>query len=400
MKYLSFLPVQLILSILLALTVGNFFNQGTVSLFYALSILIKNALMFILPVVIFGYIAAALLSIEQRAPLLVIGILFLVTLSNALATLFSYGVSVTLLPNVMSQALTQPMTSEGLQKVIPLFEFTLPEIVTPDRALMGGMVFGLIFSFYRVPQVKIAMLKLRDMINWSLQRFLIPMLPFYVFGFVLKLHREGTFNFLAQGYAQIFIIFLTILIGYLCLLYFIGSGFRLNHTVKSIKNMLPAGLTALCTMSSAATMPVTISSTEKNLKDPLFTHLVIPTTVNIHLVGDALMISLMALVIPVMNGMGLPSFIDYLVFAFYFCLARFSVAAIPGGGIIVILPILQERLGFTSEMLSLITTLYILQDSFGTASNVMGNGAFAMIVERALSPFSRKIEPVQLSDSE
>lgn len=387
MKYIP-LPVQLVISILLAVTLGNFFSLPTVGFFFALSVLIKNALMFVLPAVIFGYIAAALLSMEQRAPLLLVGILFLVILSNALAALFSYGISSALLPILISHSVTT--VGNVQQEITPLFDFTLPTLLTPDKALLGGMAFGLFFSFVRVLQVKTFILQLRDKINWSLQRFLIPLLPFYVFGFVLKLHKEGTFNLLMQGYAQVFALTLIVLVGYLSLLYFIGSGLRFKATLTSLQNMFPAGLTGFCTMSSAATMPVTLSSTEKNLKDPLFTHLVIPTTVNIHLMGDAIIIPLMALAIPFMNGMGLPTFMNYLIFTFYFCLARFSVAGIPGGGIIVILPILQERLGFTSEMLSLITTLYILQDSFGTASNVMGNGAFAMIVERILSPFSKK----------
>lgn len=390
MKYLKPLPIQLVLAILVAVSLGGIFNQDTVRFFYALSVLIKDGLMFILPLVIFGYITAALLSIEQRAPLLLLGIIFFVILSNAVATFFSYGVSLLILPSLMSSSLGQSAIGTIQQQIDPLFQFTLPTFFTPDKALIGGMIFGLFFSFFRIARVKTVILNLRDSINWFLQRFLIPLLPLYVFGFILKLHREGTFGFLVQSYAQIFMMTLCIFMIYLSLMYFIGSGLRFKATIKSIQNMLPAGLTAFCTMSSAATMPVTLKSTEKNLQDPLFTHLVIPTTVNIHLMGDALMISLMAIAIPLMNGMGMPSFMNYALFTFYFCLARFSAAGIPGGGVIIVLPILQETLGFTPEMLSLITTLYILQDSFGTASNVMGNGAFAMIVEKALSPFSRK----------
>jgi Na+/H+-dicarboxylate symporter len=146
--------------------------------------------------------------------------------------------------------------------------------------------------------------------------------------------------------------------------------------------MIPAGITGFSTMSSAATMPVTLEATEKNTGDEQFADLVIPTTVNIHLIGDALAIPIMALAVLSLSGLPLPSIENYLLFTFYFCLAKFSVAGIPGGGIFVMLPIMQKYLGLTPEMSTLMTTIYIVQDPIFTGANVMGNGAFALIVRK------------------
>ena len=165
-------------------------------------------------------------------------------------------------------------------------------------------------------------------------------------------------------------------------MYFVLEKFNLSKSVISIKNMLPAALSGFSTMSSAASMPLTIIGTEKNAKNKDLVHTVIPATVNIHLVGDCIAIPCFAYAILKNYNLPQPELYTYIIFTFYFVLAKFSVAAIPGGGIIVMLPILDKYLGFNTEILSLITALYILFDPFITSANVLGNGAFARIIDK------------------
>jgi Na+/H+-dicarboxylate symporter len=115
-----------------------------------------------------------------------------------------------------------------------------------------------------------------------------------------------------------------------------------------------------------------------------------PATVNIHLIGDCFAIPIFALAVMKSFGMAEPAFTSYLIFASYFVLAKFSVAAVPGGGILVMLPILETHLGFNGEMLSLITALYILFDPVITSANVFGNGGFAMVMDRLSGALSTK----------
>jgi Na+/H+-dicarboxylate symporter len=124
-------------------------------------------------------------------------------------------------------------------------------------------------------------------------------------------------------------------------------------------------------------MPLTIMGAENNAQNKDLARSVIPATVNIHLVGDCFAIPIFAYAVLKSFGMDEPSLLNYLIFSFYFVMAKFSVAAIPGGGIIVMLPILESYLGFSGEMMSLITALYILFDPVITSANVLGNGAFA-----------------------
>jgi Na+/H+-dicarboxylate symporter len=123
---------------------------------------------------------------------------------------------------------------------------------------------------------------------------------------------------------------------------------------------------------------------EKNANDPDIVRSIIPATVNIHLVGDCFAIPIFAYAILKNYGMVEPSLMHYLIFSYYFVIAKFSVAAIPGGGIIVMLPVLESYLGFNSSMCALITALYILFDPVITCVNVLGNGGFAQIMDRLI----------------
>lgn len=377
---LKSLPVQLIIAILAAFLLSDVFNLETLRFFFSISCSLKEILMGVLPFVIFSYITAAILSMEQRAPWLIFSILALVTLSNAFTVLVSYGVGVSLLP-----LLTFGNTSSfsAIQDTVtPLFSLHIPEILAPDQSLLLGIVIGLIFSFIKVPAVTTLAQSMRHYVTVFLQKAFIPLLPLYVFGFILKMDYEDTLMILIKNSGHIFGLVWIFIVSYVALLYFIVSGFRLNRFFELVRNMTPAGITGFSTMSSAATMPVTLAATEKNMGDDQFADLVIPTTVNIHLMGDALAIPILALAVLSLSGLPLPTFENYLLFVVYFCLAKFSVAGIPGGGIIVMLPILQKYLGLTPEMASLLTTIYIIQDPIFTSANVMGNGAFALLVRK------------------
>lgn len=208
----------------------------------------------------------------------------------------------------------------------------------------------------------------------------------------MKLSHDGVIGGILRDYAQIFLVIAAALFGYIALLYWLGSRFQFPKTIASIKNMLPAGIAGFGSMSSAAAMPLTIVGAEKNSQDPDIARAVVPATVNIHLIGDCFAIPIFAFAVLKNFGVAQPEFLAYLVFAFYFVMAKFSVAAIPGGGIIVMLPILESSLGFNAEMMSLITALYILFDPVITCANVFGNGAFAVHFSRFAGRMKKNVK--------
>lgn len=379
MTLLKSLPAQLIIAIIAAFFLSDILNLDITRIFYTISCGLKEILMGILPFIIFSYIAAAILSMEQRAPLLILSILALVTFSNAFTVLISYGIGVTLLPllTIGGDVLTNIKDT-----VSPICSLHIPEILAPDRSMLLGIIVGLVFSFFKVPIVTKFAIDMRHYVTVFLQKAFIPLLPIYVFGFILKMEHEGTLSILIKNSGHIFGLLCAVILIYIMSLYLVASGFRIKRFLELVRNMIPAGITGFSTMSSAATMPVTLAATEKNTNDEQFADLVIPTTVNIHLIGDAIGIPILALAVLSLSGVPLPTIENYLLFTLYFCLAKFSVAGIPGGGIIVMLPILQKYLHLTPEMATLMTTIYIVQDPIFTSANVMGNGAFAVLTRK------------------
>ena len=342
--------------------------------------LLKDGLMSILPIVIFVYIAAAILSLEQRAPLLIISIITLVCLSNAAAVLTSYWAGQAVLPWLTAGKALQ--TTALSATIEPLWSLGAFQLISPSAAMMASAAFGLVFSFIKVPAINNFSQQARHGVTLFLKRVFIPLLPIYVFGFVLKIQKEGNLGLLFENFFQVSVLICVLSLGYFFALFAIGNGFNFKKTLQSMKNMLPAAVTGFSTMSSAATMPVTLSATEKNLPNPQFAQLIIPATVNMHLLGDALGIPLLGLAILKLSGLPLPDFQSYLIFTAYFCAAKFSTVAVPGGGVLVLLPVLQSHLGLSAEMTSLLATIYILQDCVFTSANVVGNGAFALICHR------------------
>lgn len=392
MTLLKNLPLQLVVCVIVAFLIGSSLEISTVEIFYTLSCLLKDYLMAILPIVIMSYIAAAILSLEQRAPLLILSIIALVCISNILATQAAYYVGIIGLPFMTSGKMVD--FSQVQELIHPLISIPNVQWLSPSLSMIIGMMYGLAFGITGNEKARSLALRARDLMTFLLKKTFIPLLPVYVFGFVLKMEKEGTLSILFENCGQVILLLCGFLITYIVLLYVIAHQGNPRRFIPALKNILPPVITGFTTMSSAATMPVTLIATEKNLRDRSFAQLIIPTTVNIHMLGDTLGIPLLALAVLHLSGLPLPDASAYLIFTGYFCITKFSAAGIPGGGVLVCLPVLQEHLGLTPEMGTLVATLYILQDSIFTSSNVAGNGVFAIISHRFLT-LIRLVKPTQ-----
>ena len=393
-RLLKFLPAHLSIAIISALLLGKIVDANIASIFYNISCLFIEILLFCLPLVVFGFISRALVNLARGSLTLLLLIFVGVTISNCLALTVGYGVSCAILPFV-GIGYAPDFAAKLSSSVNALFSFNLPTYVGMETALLMGVVCGLTTSFMAdanpfKQRARRFLTLLSDKISLCLSKIFIPLLPLYVFGFCLKLSCDNALINLFYHYGVVFALSMTVVVMYLFTLYFVGAKANIRATMANIKNMIPAGLTAFSTMSSAATMPVTLDCTEKNTGDRNFTDLIIPSTANIHMLGDDIIIVMMAMALSVMFGIPLPDMVSFIPFALAFSIAKLSCVGIPGASVLVILPVLQGRLGFSAEMISIITTIYVLQDSFGTSANVMGNGAFAIIIKRVFGIINSK----------
>lgn len=372
------MPFILIAIVAFLVMFQGFIPESAQSFMYALSLTIKSAIIFVLPLVIFMLLFKTLAKLANNATKAIIFILAGVCISNFISTMISYQVGAALYNMDLSIAL--PQDSVGLE---PSWNFSLPKLIANDKAMFAGLFLGLMFSFFSAGLAEKISTVFDKVVNVVLKGIIL-VIPVFIAGFVVKLIHDKVMQNIVHDYAWIFILVALAQFTYVMFLYLVSSKFNLSKFSTSVQNMLPAGIAGFGSMSSAAAMPLTLVGAEKNTGNPDLTRLTIPATVNIHLIGDCFAIPIFAFAVMKNFGVAEPEFLTYLVFAFYFVLAKFSVAAIPGGGILVMLPILESQLGFTGGMSSMITALYILFDPVITCANVLGNGAFAMILSKIM----------------
>ncbi len=380
-------PFQLLLCILMASLFGEMLPLAWVRIAYTMSLFFIDSVLFILPHMIFSYMFNALITVDKKGPVLVFSLLGLICLSNAVAICFAYAVGSTVIPHLAVHVTMGEVTST----ITPYFRMPLKHGIRFDFVALAAFVLSFICVKIRgkipltnrfIEQVH----ALQGFIGVFLQKAFLPLLPLYVLGFMLKMDAEGSLTFLYTKYLPVFALNVGVSLVYVLILYKIVS---IGHKpIKAlILNMLPAGITGFSTMSGAVTMPVTLSCTIKNAKSPPLARIVIPTTSNMHMLGDDITITLTALTLLVVSGAPIPSFVEFIPYIIGFCIAKLACVGIAGASLLVVLPVLKEHLGFSSEMVSLITTLYVLHDPFGTFHNVMGNGAFALAVEKIFTKF-------------
>lgn len=370
------MPIILLLEIIAISLLTPYLPLILQKTLYSISLTIKSGIVFILPFIIFGLLFKTMVGLAKQATLIIILILLMVCTSNGTTTFLSHYIGMWIFQFNMSI-----LTPHTVNALAPLWTFTLPKIIANDKAMLAGIIIGIIFGNV-LPSFSQSLAHKFDRIINKLLALIIFVIPVFIAGFVVKLQVDGVIATLAKDYTKIFTIIALSQFSYLFFIYFALNRFNIKLTLLTIKNMLPAVMTGFSTMSSAAAMPFTIAGVKRNTRNKDLASSVIPVTVNIHLVGDCIAIPVLAYAVIKSFGLPEPALMTYLVFVLYFVLAKFSVAAVPGGGILVMLPILENYLGFNAEMLSLITALYILFDPVITSANVLGNGAFALMVDK------------------
>lgn len=370
------MPFILALIIALIILLDPYMPLQTKEALYALSLTIKSAIIFTLPFIIFMLLFKTVSQLASRATKMILIIVAAVCCSNFISTLLSYVIG----SNIYQLDLSLSMPSEALS-LHPLWSLSFPKFIGNDIAMLLAVVLGLASAFVNPTLASSLSSYFEKWVN-NLLKLILLVIPFFIAGFVIKMVHDKALESIVRDYALIFVVVALAQFTYISFVYFAACRFNITEFIRCVKNIIPAAISAFGSMSSAASMPLTIIGTEKNTENPDLTRLCIPATVNIHLIGDCFAIPIFAFAVLKNFGMPEPAFATYLIFALYFVLAKFSVAAVPGGGILVMLPILETHLGFNAEMSSLITALYILFDPVITCANVCGNGGFALVLNR------------------
>jgi Na+/H+-dicarboxylate symporter len=349
-------------------------------LLLAISLSIKTILIFILPIIVFSLVFYAFAYLIGNVLGFAALIILLICLSNFLCVMFAYLVGLEFQEFIMAK--TMDSTSKKLIELIPYFNLTLPKICDNSLGLLIGLLLGLYTKVTNNLRLKLLAKTLAEATNVFLQKIFTPIIPLFVIGFILKLQHDDTLNTLLKNFSSIVLVIVIAQTIYISLLYLISNNFNLVKSIASIKNIIPAAIVGFSTMSSAVSMPVLTAGAVKNAKDPKLAQSIIPSAVNTHMLGDAIGIPIMAISLYLMQYNKIPELNVYLNFAFAYILAKFSAAGVPGGTVLIMIPVLESKLLFTPEMSISILMMYILFDPFCTMFNILGNGSLAMIFEK------------------
>ncbi len=341
-----------------------------------------NYLSFIIPLIIIGLVAPGITDLGKGAGKL-LGITVIIAYTSTLiAGFFSYFTTSLSLPIMMDRGSNiNSAVTEGAEKITSYFSISIPPIVDIMSALVLAFILGLTLSMIKGGTIKALVNEFKDIINIVINKSIIPLLPFYIFGIFLKLAKEGQVSIVLGLFFKVILIIFAMHIIWLLFQYFVAWLISGKNPFRALYNMLPAYMTALGTQSSAATIPVTRAQASKNGVNDDIADFVIPLCATIHLAGSTLKITACAYALMWMLGM--PAGLD-LFTGFIFMLGVIMVAApgVPGGAIMAATGILQSMLGFDQTNLALMIALYITMDSFGTACNVTGDGAIAIIMDK------------------
>lgn len=381
---------KIIIAILLGVLLGLISPEWVVRIFLTFNGLFSQFLGFAIPLIILGLVAPAISDIGKNAGKILLLTVAIAYGSTVLAGLVSYVTGAAVFPGMIdSRAALQ--TLEGTEEVAPFFTVNIPPIMGVMTALVLAFVLGLGMAALEGHVLKDAVHDFEQVVVKTIKSAIIPLLPLYIFSIFLNMTYVGQVFSILTVFVKIIGVIFLIHIGILLLQFVIAGGLTKKNPLKLLWNMLPAYFTALGTQSSAATIPVTLQQTRKNGVSEDVAGFVVPLCATIHMSGSTLKIVACALALMIMQGMPY----DFGMFAGFICMLGITMVAapgVPGGAIMASLGLLQSMLGFNQEAQALMIALYIAMDSFGTACNVTGDGAIALIVDK----LTKKSEKYQI----
>lgn len=371
---------KIVIAIIAGVGIGMISPEWIVRIFLTFNGIFSQFLGFAIPLIILGLVTTAIADIGKGAGRMLMLTVAIAYGSTILAGITAYLTGAAVFPSMIAPA-TSLASISSTEELTPYFSINIPPMMNVMTALVLAFVVGLGLAALKTDALKNAAHDFESIIVKTIKAAIIPLLPLYIFGIFLNMTYVGqVFGILTVFIKIIGIIFL-IHIGILLLQFCIAGGFAKKNPLKLLWTMMPAYFTALGTQSSAATIPVTLEQTKKNGVSEDIAGFTVPLCATIHMSGSTLKIVACALALMIMKGMPY----DFGLFTGFICMLGITMIAapgVPGGAIMASLGVLQSILGFDQEAQALMIALYIAMDSFGTACNVTGDGAIAIVIDR------------------
>ena len=378
--------IWVLVAIVLALVLGSvtigdshIMPSALGDVFVTFSTIFGQFLSFSIPLIIIGLVTPAIADLGKGAGHWLGLTAALAYASTMFAGFLTYGVCAYFFPKVLVGQLTRVETPKEVLKTY--FTIEMPPVVGVMTALLLSFVVGIGLSLVPRGVLRKGFIEFRAIITRLIENIIVPLLPLHIFGIFLNLTYTGEAVHIMRTLIRVVVIVLVLEVVILLTQYFVAGAVGRVNPFKAIFTMLPAYLTALGTSSSAATIPVTLRQTRKNGVSDAVSSFTIPLCATIHLAGSTSKIFAFAFAIVYTQGMTVTT-TQWVGFIFMLGITMVAAPGVPGGAIMAATGILQSMLGFDDSAVALMIATYIALDSFGTATNVTGDGAIAIIMDR------------------
>ena len=381
MKKVRFpLLAKIIIAIVMGVLIGQFAPPVVLRTMNTFCGLFDQLLRFMIPLIIVGLVTPAIADVGERAGRMLVLTVVLAYFFTICSGLFAYGFSTTLFPQFINTGNLKELEAESLV-FQPFFTLQIPPLMEVMTALVLSFLIGLGIAVIKSPTLEKAFTEMQAIVVMAIEKVIIPLLPFFIFGMFLDMTAAGKVGPVVQAFIAIVAIIFAMTLLLLLIQFAVAGLVAKKNPLVMLKNMLPAYFTALGTSSSAATIPVTLKCVTKNGVNPSVGGFTVPLCATIHLSGSTLKITSCAIALMMLTGKEV-EFPTLLGFIFMLGVTMVAAPGVPGGAVMAALGVLDSILGFDAQQQAIMITLYIAMDSFGTACNVTGDGAIALIIDK------------------
>lgn len=374
------LIAKLIAGIIAGILIGLYLPTWVSQLLLTFKGLFGQLLFFTVPLLILFFITSGIANLPKNSGSLLgktVGIAYVSTIAAGIVAFFAASIVVPWLTSA-----GQTMSSAAGTVIEPFITMNIPPVISVMSALVLAFIFGLGIAATGAQQLQQISDQGRDVIERLLSKVIIPLLPVYIAGVFAEMAVAGTVFNTLKTFGIVLALAVVLHWIYLTTMFFIAGMKSGQLPFALLRNMLPAYFTALGTMSSAATIPVTLKVVKDNKVNEDVANFTVPLCATIHLAGSTITIVSCAVAVMVLhNALEIPSFLTMLPFILTLGVVMLAAPGVPGGAVMSAVGLLGSMLGFGETAIALMIALYMAQDSFGTACNVTGDGAIAILVD-------------------
>ena len=378
MKFLTSLPMKLLLGVIAGIAVGQFAGVALMNVVVTVRYILGQLILFCVPLIIIGFIAPSITRLGNNASKMLGVAVTIAYISSIGAALFSMAAGYIMIPN-----LSIVTNVEGLQALPDLvFKLDIPPIMSVMIALALSMCLGLAAAWTKAKSITNALEEFQLIVLAIVTKIVIPLLPFFIAFTFCSLSYEGSITKQLPVFIQVILIVMAGHYIWMALLYGLAGIYTGKNPFDIIKNYGPAYITAVGTMSSAATLAVALRCAKKS-EPPLRDVMVdfgIPLFANIHLCGSVLTEVFFVMTISNILYGAIPPIETMVLFCLLLGIFAIAAPGVPGGTVMASLGLITGILGFDDSGTALMLTIFALQDSFGTACNVTGDGALTLML--------------------